>query len=95
MFRISGCAAHEKLESRLPGWHRRRSVQSGEFQGSCTSCVACQDDIDRLLQVNTLSKGMMDEFVPLFDRLQNDEQVKGIVVMSAKPGSFIAGADIK
>ena len=38
---------------------------------------------------------MMDEFVPLFDRLQNDDQVKGIVVMSAKPGSFIAGADIK
>ncbi len=38
---------------------------------------------------------MMDEFVPLFERLQNDDKVKGIVVMSAKPGSFIAGADIK
>lgn len=47
------------------------------------------------IQVNTLSKGMMDEFVPLFDRLQNDDKVKGIVVISAKPGSFIAGADIK
>ena len=46
-------------------------------------------------QVNTLSKGMMDEFVPLFEQLQNDDKVKGIVVMSAKPGSFIAGADIK
>jgi enoyl-CoA hydratase/long-chain 3-hydroxyacyl-CoA dehydrogenase len=38
---------------------------------------------------------MMDEFVPVFDRLQNDDNVKGIVVISAKPGSFIAGADIK
>jgi enoyl-CoA hydratase/carnithine racemase len=38
---------------------------------------------------------MMDEFVPLFDKLQNDDNVKGIVVISAKPGSFIAGADIK
>ncbi len=38
---------------------------------------------------------MMDEFVPLFNKLQNDDNVKGIVVMSAKPGSFIAGADIK
>jgi enoyl-CoA hydratase/carnithine racemase len=38
---------------------------------------------------------MMNEFVPLFDRLQNDDKVKGIVVISAKPGSFIAGADIK
>ncbi|CAF1292613.1 unnamed protein product [Adineta ricciae] len=45
-------------------------------------------------KVNTLSKGMMDEFVPLFEQLQNDDKVKGIVVMSAKPGSFIAGADI-
>ncbi|CAF1203217.1 unnamed protein product [Rotaria sordida] len=45
-------------------------------------------------KVNTLSRGMMDEFVPLFNHLQNDDKVKGIVVMSAKPGSFIAGADI-
>lgn len=48
-----------------------------------------------IIQVNTLSKGMMDEFVPLFEHLQNDNQVKGIVVISAKPGTFIAGADIK
>ena len=95
MFRSSELATHEKLESRLPGWYRRRAVQSGEFQGSRTSFASCQDDICRSTQVNTLSKGMMDEFVPLFDRLQNDDQVKGIVVMSAKPGSFIAGADIK
>ncbi|CAF5190525.1 unnamed protein product, partial [Rotaria magnacalcarata] len=45
-------------------------------------------------KVNTLSRGMMDEFIPLFDHLQNDDKVKGIVVISAKPGSFIAGADI-
>ncbi|CAF2851149.1 unnamed protein product [Rotaria sp. Silwood2] len=45
-------------------------------------------------KVNTLSKAMMEEFVPLFNNLQNDDKVKGIVVMSAKPGSFIAGADI-
>lgn len=38
---------------------------------------------------------MMDEFTPLFNQLQNDDKVKGIVVMSAKPGSFIAGADIR
>ncbi len=37
----------------------------------------------------------MDEFVSLFNGLQNDDKVKGIVVISAKPGSFIAGADIK
>ncbi|CAF1071766.1 unnamed protein product [Adineta ricciae] len=45
-------------------------------------------------KVNTLSQAMMNEFVPLFTHLRNDENVQGIVVISAKPGSFIAGADI-
>lgn len=45
-------------------------------------------------KVNTLSKGIMDEFVPVFTQLQNDDKVRGIVMISAKPGSFIAGADI-
>ncbi|CAF1265328.1 unnamed protein product, partial [Didymodactylos carnosus] len=45
-------------------------------------------------KVNTLSKDLMNEFSPLFQHLQNDSKVKGIVLMSSKPGSFIAGADI-
>ncbi len=61
----------------------------------CPSILLYFLDIYQFIQVNTLSKGMMDEFVPLFDHLQNDDKVKGIVVISAKPGSFIAGADIK
>ena len=48
-----------------------------------------------LTKVNTLSQAMMNEFVPLFTHLKNDESVRGIVIISAKPGSFIAGADIK
>ncbi len=38
---------------------------------------------------------MMNEFIPVFNHLKNDDNIKGIVVISAKPGSFIAGADIK
>jgi len=38
---------------------------------------------------------MMNEFVLVFTHLQNDDNIKGIVVISTKPGSFIAGADIK
>lgn len=45
-------------------------------------------------KVNTLSKGIMDEFVPVLSQLENDDKVRGIVMISAKPGSFIAGADI-
>ena len=37
----------------------------------------------------------MNEFIIIFNHLKNDDNIKGIVVISAKPGSFIAGADIK
>ncbi|CAF0737229.1 unnamed protein product [Rotaria sordida] len=45
-------------------------------------------------KVNILSRKMMNEFVPVFNHLKNDDNIKGIIVISAKPGSFIAGADI-
>ncbi|CAF3656208.1 unnamed protein product [Rotaria sordida] len=45
-------------------------------------------------KVNTLSRKMMNEFVPVFNHLKKDDNIKGIIVISAKPGSFIAGADI-
>jgi enoyl-CoA hydratase/carnithine racemase len=37
----------------------------------------------------------MNEFVIIFNHLKTDDNIKGIVVISAKPGTFIAGADIK
>ncbi|CAF3509502.1 unnamed protein product [Rotaria sp. Silwood1] len=45
-------------------------------------------------KVNTLSREMTNEFVSVFNHLKNDDNIKGIIVISAKPGSFIAGADI-
>ena len=38
---------------------------------------------------------MTNEFIPVFDHLKTDNNIKAIVVISSKPGSFIAGADIK
>eukprot|EP00123_Amoebidium_parasiticum_P015366 comp22929_c1_seq1/m.36316 comp22929_c1_seq1/g.36316 ORF comp22929_c1_seq1/g.36316 comp22929_c1_seq1/m.36316 type:complete len:777 (-) comp22929_c1_seq1:514-2844(-) len=45
-------------------------------------------------KVNTLNKQLMEEFEAMYDSLSNDPQVKAAVIMSAKPGTFIAGADI-
>ncbi|CAF3635808.1 unnamed protein product [Rotaria socialis] len=45
-------------------------------------------------KVNTLSQAMTNEFIPVFDHLKSDNNIQGIVVISSKPGSFIAGADI-
>jgi enoyl-CoA hydratase/carnithine racemase len=57
--------------------------------------MICFDVFNNYFKVNTLSEGMMNEFIPVFNHLKNDDNIKGIVVISTKPGSFIAGADIK
>ncbi|CAB3407534.1 unnamed protein product [Caenorhabditis bovis] len=44
---------------------------------------------------NVLNKALSADMTSTFEQLQNDESVKSIVVMSAKPGSFVAGADIQ
>jgi 3-hydroxyacyl-CoA dehydrogenase / enoyl-CoA hydratase / 3-hydroxybutyryl-CoA epimerase len=44
--------------------------------------------------VNVISQGVKDEFVALFDSLENNVAVQGAVLLSGKKDSFIAGADI-
>jgi 3-hydroxyacyl-CoA dehydrogenase/enoyl-CoA hydratase/3-hydroxybutyryl-CoA epimerase len=46
-------------------------------------------------KVNTLGKGMMAEFDRLLGELEKGGDVKALVLASAKPDNFIAGADIK
>jgi len=45
-------------------------------------------------KVNKISIDLMDTFKSILDSLENDETVKGIVLISRKPDNFIAGADI-
>jgi len=44
---------------------------------------------------NTMSKELLDEFEVLTTKIENDAEVRAVVLMSSKPGSFVAGADIK
>ena len=44
--------------------------------------------------VNTISQAAGEELAALLDRLAQDPVVRGVVLMSGKPDSFIAGADI-
>jgi 3-hydroxyacyl-CoA dehydrogenase/enoyl-CoA hydratase/3-hydroxybutyryl-CoA epimerase len=44
--------------------------------------------------VNKFNRGLKDEFVALFDRLERDLNVKSAVLLSGKKDSWIAGADI-
>lgn len=45
-------------------------------------------------KVNTISTSLVQEFKSLLDTLENDDEVKGIVLSSRKRDTFIAGADL-
>lgn len=47
------------------------------------------------LQVNTLSIQMQNEMTEVMDEVWANNAVKSAVLISSKPGCFIAGADIK
>jgi len=48
-----------------------------------------------LFKVNSLNREVMEEMKTIFDKLQTRSDVKAAVLISGKPGCFIAGADIK
>ncbi len=45
-------------------------------------------------KVNKLNESMMDEFTDFLNDLQDNDELKGAVLISAKKDNFIAGADI-
>lgn len=45
--------------------------------------------------VNTLTPSMVSEFEALFGEIEQDKALKGVVIASAKPNGFIAGADVE
>jgi 3-hydroxyacyl-CoA dehydrogenase / enoyl-CoA hydratase / 3-hydroxybutyryl-CoA epimerase len=44
--------------------------------------------------INKFSPAVIDEFTGVIDRIEKDASVKAAVLISGKPGTFIAGADI-
>jgi 3-hydroxyacyl-CoA dehydrogenase/enoyl-CoA hydratase/3-hydroxybutyryl-CoA epimerase len=44
--------------------------------------------------INKFSPAVIDEFTAMIEKLDKDASVKGAVLLSGKPGTFIAGADI-
>jgi 3-hydroxyacyl-CoA dehydrogenase / enoyl-CoA hydratase / 3-hydroxybutyryl-CoA epimerase len=46
-------------------------------------------------KVNKLNTALIDEFFDMVDRLEQDDQIEGAVLVSGKENNFIAGADIE
>lgn len=49
---------------------------------------------DKAAKVNTISSKMTAEMAAMLDTVESDPSIKSVVLISAKPGCFIAGADI-
>ncbi|HEY8311591.1 MAG TPA: enoyl-CoA hydratase-related protein, partial [Gemmatimonadaceae bacterium] len=45
--------------------------------------------------VNIITRAVRESMMELFDRIDRDETIKGAVLISGKPDSFLAGADIE
>ena len=45
--------------------------------------------------MNALNHEMGPEFEAILDKIENDASIRAAVLISGKPGNFIAGADIK
>ena len=45
--------------------------------------------------LNIISRVVKNEFIALFQRLESDQSIRAAVLISGKPDSFIAGADIE
>jgi len=46
-------------------------------------------------RVNVLSALFVEEFLEIIEQIEKDDRIKGLILESAKPGVFVAGADIK
>jgi len=46
-------------------------------------------------KMNTLCAKMTDDFAITLDKIEGDDSIKSVVLISGKPDNFIAGADIK
>ena len=45
--------------------------------------------------VNTLGPSLITEFESVFNQIEQDRELRGVVIASGKPDSFIAGADVE
>lgn len=52
------------------------------------------NNIKKHFQVNTLNTVLMDEFRTIVNEVDSNPAIEAAVLISGKPGCFIAGADI-
>ncbi|OQS02348.1 trifunctional enzyme subunit alpha, partial [Thraustotheca clavata] len=70
------------------------------FSGDCLSLETRSNGVaivrldDKSSKVNTLSENMTKEMATMLDTIEKDSSIKSVVLISSKPGCFIAGADI-
>nr|CAB3251761.1 trifunctional enzyme subunit alpha, mitochondrial [Phallusia mammillata] len=96
--RLSGVFTRTSTYCRYPA--QRMLSTSGILQGKHLN-MEIKDDIAVLrldkagATMNSLNQEVFEDFQEAFTDIQKNKSIKGAVLISAKPGSFIAGADIE
>ncbi|CAH0476266.1 unnamed protein product [Peronospora belbahrii] len=82
--------------TRLSSFRSFSNISSGAFltMEMRPNGVAIVRLDDKAAKVNTISSKMTAEMTTMLDTVENDPAIKSVVLISAKPGVFIAGADI-
>lgn len=74
--------------------HNDTSLQNKHFKSKVINGIAVLTLDSPNVKVNSLNKEIMNEAVILLNKINNDSNIRGAVIISGKPGSFIAGADL-
>jgi len=96
-----GAALAPALSTAIPHLRRLAAAAAASPAGSGDVSYAVVDSVAVLRldvqgeKMNTLSAKLMADFEAVLTKLEGDTSVKAAVLISGKPDSFIAGADIK
>ena len=91
--------ARQALSNRYAGNLIRSLSTTAAVMGKHLN-VAYDDDVAVVhldqagAKMNTLNKEVLEEFKTVFDEIQRNKQATSAVLISSKPGCFVAGADI-
>lgn len=84
----------------MTAMQQQSSSNNGGSSARLTVSVEMHDDVAVVIMnlpnesVNKITRGVRDEMVQMFDRLERDHNVRAAVLISGKPDTFLAGADI-
>ncbi|XP_051832295.1 trifunctional enzyme subunit alpha, mitochondrial isoform X1 [Antechinus flavipes] len=94
------CRLTASRARRFTGYSRRNFTQSSSLLTRTHVNYAVKENVAVVRinspnsKVNTLNKELQSDFIQVMNEIWSSDRIKSVVIISSKPGCFIAGADI-